>query len=267
SALASTVTSAVEPVKRAPSRSKASETEWAFELIASVNDVTDRGTVVGVSSRAPAQIVSPPPTPADRFVDLSLIGNGRAEFERRLAVDIRNEVATRAAWDLLLTTNQSNADVRITWPELSFVPKQYRLRIVDALTGEVQSLRSSSVLRLRTGREALTQRRLRLELYPAAEGGVRVSGLSVAPGRGGRGAGVSFSLSEDAAVTVKLVAANGRPVQTLGPIPLQAGLNNVPWDGRAVSSQAAPRGVYMLEVAARTDSGEVFRAVRSITLR
>jgi len=68
-------------------------------------------------------------------------------------------------------------------------------------------------------------------------------------------------------VQATIRSAAGRVVGTMNTGRASAaGFNALSWDSRA-AGKALPRGVYLIELTARTDDGQVARAVRTFRCR
>jgi len=184
-----------------------------------------------------------------------------------VAADLRSPNADRQEWQLAVQTNATGRDVRLTWPDLSELPDSARLRLVDLLTGESTAMRSVTSHTFRSDGRSATQRLFRIEQYPAQEGGLRLSSVSVSPGRAGAGVTVSFVLSDEADVQICVRSGSGRVV-TVSPLKhTRAGAGFVTWSGRAVDDRPAPRGIYLFELTARDAEGQATKAVRTAPIR
>ncbi|OIO97414.1 MAG: hypothetical protein AUJ96_23100 [Armatimonadetes bacterium CG2_30_66_41] len=247
------------------------DNSWSVELVASAGDATDSGNLLGVSPGRAVTVASPPAQPElSDFVELSFLQpTGAGEGGFRGEVDLRSAVSSRASWEVEVRTDRAGSEVRVLWPELSRLPSRYRLRFVDPTTGSAVAMRTSRYYSFQAERSGITARRFRVELIPAEEGGLRISGVSVVPaGRAsGGGLAVSYALSQDADVQVRVLSATGRQVGVLTRSSGRAGLNQVAWAARGADGRALPRGVYLVEITARDDEGQATRAVRTAPLR
>jgi len=98
-------------------------------------------------------------------------------------------------------------------------------------------------------------------------GALQVTAVSAAPTRAG-GAQVVFTLSAEAALTVRVLNIAGRPVRTLTrERPCPSGVNSLLWDGRSDTGLAAPPGAYVVHVQARSRSGAESRGLAVLSLR
>jgi hypothetical protein len=93
-----------------------------------------------------------------------------------------------------------------------------------------------------------------------------VSALSAAATRTG-GAQISFSLSEAATVTAEVLNLAGRRVATLARgRELEAGAQTLAWSGRSDEGPAAPNGLYLLRLEARSADGSVSRHLAGVPM-
>lgn len=241
---------------------------WSVELIARSGDLADRGNLLGVSRGRAVTVQSPPPTPDQSdFVELSFVsGHAGPSVPVRSEVDLRDSLAPHESWEVEVRTDRAGDQVQLTWPELSRVPNRYRLRLVDLLTGRVVAMRTSRSYTFGTNRSGITTRRFRVELTPAAETGLRLSNVAVTTrGRGpNAGLSISYVLSRDAEVQIRVLSPSGRAVGTANRMTGRAGANRAFWSGRQASGSAMTRGVYLVEITARDDEGQATRAVRIV---
>jgi hypothetical protein len=103
---------------------------------------------------------------------------------------------------------------------------------------------------------------------PEVAGGgaaVAVSGLSALPTAAG--AQLTFTLSSAAGVTATVLNVAGRPVKTIvADRSLEAGVHTLLWDRRADNGLAAPAGLYIVRLTARTQDGAQTSAVATVRL-
>jgi hypothetical protein len=92
-----------------------------------------------------------------------------------------------------------------------------------------------------------------------------VSALTAVPTRGG--AQVTFSLSADATVEVRVLNIAGRLVRMLTPgRDCTAGLNTFAWTGLSDAGLAAPNGRYLIQVRARMESGSQSQGITQVLI-
>jgi len=152
----------------------------------------------------------------------------------------------------------------LTWPDLSSVPRDASLILVDELTGKRQTMRTTASYRFRTG-AAGEVRTFRLEAAPVGAGRLIVTGVTVTPTRSGFA--LQYTLSQDAEVAIRLVSPTGRAVATLSATRSRGGPNVAALPTRTDAGQALPRGVYLVELQAAAEDGRRAKAVRSVAVR
>ena len=92
-----------------------------------------------------------------------------------------------------------------------------------------------------------------------------VSGVAAIPTT--TGVELAFTLSAEAAVTVTVSNLAGRRVATVTrAAPLPEGLQRLAWDGRGDTGTAVPGGRYLVSIEARTEEGQVARALAPVVL-
>jgi hypothetical protein len=97
-------------------------------------------------------------------------------------------------------------------------------------------------------------------------GAAIVTSLAAAPTR--VGAQVTFSLASAANVTATVVNVAGRPIRAIvADKPLEAGVQTLVWDRRAESGLAAPAGLYLIRLTARSADGGQSNALATVVLR
>ncbi|MGQ9730181.1 MAG: lectin like domain-containing protein [Candidatus Zipacnadales bacterium] len=82
------------------------------------------------------------------------------------------------------------------------------------------------------------------------------------------GAQLTLGLTDPAWVTVTVLNVAGRPIRTLITDKfMEAGTQTVLWNRRADNGLLVPRGVYLVQVTARSADGSLHRAITSLCLR
>lgn len=246
-----------------------SERRWAVKLAPQVEGAITAPAWIGCSDqfgRAGLKLPAPPVLRTDRpYVTVTV--SDAQDPSASLAVDLRSSTAGsgRLQWLVTVETDAQGRPVSLTWPDLSELPHTSALRLVDLTSGEVRSLRTATSYTFPAQARGVTRRRFRLELYPAYEGALRVSAMTVAPqlGRGGPGVNITFVISAEADVRLTVRNAAGRVVQTSPIRRSRAGSNTLIWNGRMTTGQPVPRGLYLFELTARDSTGRAVKAVRA----
>lgn len=90
--------------------------------------------------------------------------------------------------------------------------------------------------------------------------------VTVASAPTAAGAQIAVNLSAAANVTVQVRNLAGRPVATLYPGELTAGMHSLLWNGKSAQGTTAPAGTYLLDVQAKLASGAAVSAMASVAL-
>ena len=114
-----------------------------------------------------------------------------------------------------------------------------------------------------TGTGAPAEREI--QLRRGSSGALAVMGLAGVPTR--QGVEVTYVLSADAAVTATVLNVAGRPIRDLvQDKPQSAGRATLLWDLRASDGLPVPNGAYLVELAARSEDGQLARGVSRVSV-
>jgi hypothetical protein len=183
----------------------------------------------------------------------------------RYATDFITALSASHTWDLLVDTDIPNAEVMVSFPDLSELPRGYRAFLVDRDAGIRQSLRTRASYTYNSGPGA-GERRLAVEVTTDSAALLTVTGVSAVPTRGG-GVDIAFDLSQPARVQVAIVNAAGRLLRAIGADGvLPRGRGMVLWNGRSAQETLAPAGVYVVRVRAIGDDGQQASGVTALAL-
>jgi hypothetical protein len=113
-----------------------------------------------------------------------------------------------------------------------------------------------------------TVRRFRVTVeIGGAAGALRLTNIRAAASPGS-GVSISFTATKTALLNCVVYNAAGKIIGVAANNEtIRAGLNNVRWSGKNQQGLALPRGVYLIEMVARTEDGDRQSAVKSIRLR
>jgi len=244
---------------------------WSQRLVAragaSASDAIDLGVAADATDGCDPlrDIEKPPAMAAVPYVYLSFPHPDWNENAGAYGVDVRSATG-RKTWEFTAASNVRDADIVLTWPKIGDLPKDVSLTLVDEETGVRRSMRTSSGYQFRMA-SGTAVRRFRVEAGVAAQGVLRVSGLTAGPGRGGSRT-ITCSLSSGGSVDVTVTpAAGGRPVRRIARgLTRAAGLAQFVWDGRDEGGARVPSGVYLCEVRATGEDGQVAKAVTVLTV-
>jgi hypothetical protein len=250
------------PAGREPTRlrlRRAEADDWRFSLVAQAGKAAAE-CQLGVAREGRA--FEQPPAAPGASVEIFSLAEGRGE---PLAVDLRSPSSPGITWELAVRAAEPRAEVMLTWPDLRTVPGDYTLTLVDEETGQRRAMRTTSYYRFTSG-EGGRARRFRVEVKKSPGEALAITSLQVRPARGG-GLSINYVLSREAGVWVKVSTLHGQVVaypssEGSG----SRGTNTLVWDGCDEQGRPVPNGVYLCEVTAQGEDGELARAVRTIRI-
>jgi len=175
--------------------------------------------------------------------------------------DVRAANARRQTWDLEVTSTVADTPVRLTWPDLTSVPGELKPILVDRETGKRLYMRTSPGYTIPASDSGAT-RQLRIVMAADSAATLTVSSMAARPDRSG--VSLSYTLSQTASVTARVLNIAGRPIRVLASGVVQpAGSGTQVWNLSDQRGTRVPSGLYLFEIEARSDDGQVVRAVRS----
>jgi len=188
--------------------------------------------------------------------------NWRKRSPEILAVDMR-PLREKVVWDLVVEADDPNErELAVIWSGLSEVPSSVRLWLVDTETGQIVSLRSTSVYRFRMS----TQRRVLKLVAETSQSPLKLVGVRAVPTRGS-GAVIQGSLTAPANLTITVRSLTGRVAKVLAKEqPMPSGRWQILWDGRSHEGSPLPPGTYLCEVLAKDERGQQVRSVVAVTI-
>jgi hypothetical protein len=184
----------------------------------------------------------------------------------RFYSDIRSS-GSRDAWEVSVFTPQPNKTYTLSWSDLTGVPRNTRLILVDPATGHRQYLQSTSSYSFSSGSTAT--RKFRIEPENRSAGALQVLNLAarVTRGVGASTVEIGFDLNQSATVSTEIRGVDGRVIRRLSSgRAATAGTSTLVWDTRDDRAVSVPSGSYMVQITARTPEGESARSFRMITL-
>ncbi len=254
-----------------PARSAAtfvqSDKQWRLQLVARTNVSADSQTYVGVAKSAKDaktfRIYKPPVAPTKGAVSIAVQQSIDGK-PTRLAQSL-SEKAGQQEWTLQVYSKDAGP-VTVTWPNLSSIPKNYRVRMVDNATGTARDLRKSSGYTF-TSVERAT-RTITLQAVPgtparAVIGNVIVTRPSRSPGSSFT---ISYALASDATTTVRVLQGGQEIYAAVRGRADQAGQRTATWNLRDSANRSVAPGVYQIEIVAESVDGERVRRVVPVTV-
>lgn len=209
----------------------------------------DTASIAGVLQSLDADLEIANPPAVSPYVDLYFVSNDG----ERLACDVRSAAAGAQSWNFVVTTDLSGSQVALSLPDLSRIPADKTVTLVDEATGKRIYARTMNQY-VYTADET-GARRFRLEIAPRNDAGLTVSAASAR--QTGAGAVVTYSLSKPASVEVSVMNISGRPIRTLassGVAP--SGASQMVWNLQAANGTKVPSGRYLVKITAQSEDGQ-----------
>jgi hypothetical protein len=235
---------------------------WVIPVVARAADALDACSYAGVLPQAasnPAVYQMDNPPAVGPYVDLYFLGDGG----RRLAVDVRENRPVQT-WQFEVATSMADVQVDVQLPDLSEVPADKSVYLVDETAGKRMYARTLTTYSYQSGDGGT--RRFSLEVADRSETGLMITSAS-AQSAGGA-VTVSYTLSADAQVQVEVLNIAGRKVATLADgDTAPAGLSTCGWNGRSGSGTLVPGGRYLVRVSARADDGQQVQTLVPVQLQ
>jgi hypothetical protein len=255
----SPLTTAEEPNTRAYVRAAG---DFVIPLWAETPGGMDTSAVAGVldlaRSEPEAYAIENPPA-LEGSVDVYFV----SQTGQRLTCDIRGQSAGNLAYDFEVQTQQRNVPVTLRLPDLSQVPRDKAVTLVDLSNGKRVYARTMQAYTYNSGDGGV--RSFRLELGPPATG---LLTLSASAAVSTQGAVVTYTLSRAAQVDIEVVNISGRTVRLLqSGQPGTAGTSQTLWDLRNAGGSQVPSGTYLLRVRATTADGQQVSSVAPLMVR
>ncbi len=241
---------------------------WKVQLSVRAGAASDVNNFAGVSSRAAdgpdISDMRKPPMMAP-YVSLDFVHSDWGRAAGAYMEDIRSPLNGSKIWNFQVATDQPNADVVISWPNISRIPGKYRFTLEDVDTGRKVFMGTQAAYTYNSGARPAS-RKFRLVARLSASESLMITGLNAAPARG-QGTVLSYSLSGDATVGVEVITLTGKVVRKLASGAQSAGMRSAVWDNRDARGRNVPGGSYLMQVTAVGPDGQVVRAVQPATIR
>lgn len=261
---------------RAPTKSVATNSQWAqndrqwrLQLSArGVNGIDSQNYVGVVSDKKMVNqsILRKAPSSPGQNVELYLEDSidGKPVHLSQAIV----ERATRKDWNLSVKAREAG-DITLTWPNLPSVPRNMRFRVTDLASGESHDLRAVSGFTFRMAEPGV--RKLKLTMEPGGSTRPVIGNVLVSRSGDAKSANapvtVSYALSADATVTVRVLSNLNKEVYTITRGRSDtAGQNTATWPMRDNANRTVAPGLYHVEILAETPNGERVRRIVPINV-
>jgi|GEM_PF-2851834 len=248
-----------------PAAERAQRDVWEVAFNAADIDGTRQATMIlGAQDGATNQrdfgidIAAPPAAPDG----LSLTSRGGLGNESLLRDYRPLAGGATYRWDVTVS-GAPGAQIVLSWPKLTGLPKDYTLTLHDQVTGADRYLRTTTNYTVALGpREQ--ERQLVITAAPAAAGNLRVANLRAQRTRATGGASITCQVTQSANVTVEIRTLAGRMVRRFTAATAAQGLVTADWDGADSRGRRVPRGTYLCHVLAETAAGQRATAVATL---
>jgi len=241
---------------------------WKLPLVVRAGPLHSTAAYLGVAAQATdsADVAFDITTPPDfgpyvkvRFVQPQSLAAGAVYMS-----DVRGEVWPQR-WELQASSSLPDAEVTLSWPDLSGLPADVRPVLIDRDTGRRQYMRTTSQFSFRTGSNGGV-RNLAIEIGDQAADLLAVTSLDAA--RAGGSVVITYTLSKPAAVSVRVLNIAGRAVATVACDEIRsAGTCNALWNMRNATGSLVPAGTYLIQLSARAEDGQQISTLRAMRLQ
>ncbi|MBS1713178.1 MAG: hypothetical protein JST30_02450 [Armatimonadetes bacterium] len=244
-----------------------SDRQWRLQLSARTVNAMDSYNFVGVTTdkkKIPQLTLRKAPSAPQQPVELSI--ESQVDGKTAKLAQAITDRSGKTEWNVNVKVAEPG-EVTVTWPNLPSTPRKMRFRVTDLATGENHDLRSVSGYTFRMN--AAGVRKLKLTMEPGGSSRPVIGNVLVTrPGRAADSpVNVSYSLSADALVTVRVLSGTGKEVFTVTRGRADsAGQNSAKWAMRDSANRAVAPGVYRIEILAETPDGERVRRIVPVTV-
>ncbi len=227
-----------------------------IQVVARAEGAEDAVNICGVGDQA-FRLPNPPRMAGS--VDVYFVGDDGEP----LAMDIRTGPVTQR-WNLVVETDLPHTRVTVATPDLSRIPADCSVVLIDPATGAKTHLRTSAGYVFTTGANG-ARRKLILEVVPRSQTTL-LTGVT-AQQVGGARVVVTYQLTGPAAVTAKVLNIAGRVVRTLVTNRAEtAGRHTIGWNMDNESGSPVPSGTYLFVLQAQTEDGQQVKVVRPLAV-
>ncbi|MBC7286621.1 MAG: carboxypeptidase regulatory-like domain-containing protein, partial [Armatimonadetes bacterium] len=230
--------------------------DFVLNVVAETAASRDAAVLVGVISGAELRGENPPAMPG--MVDLWIEGEGEP-----MAADVRGQAMQTMSWRLAVQAPKNADQVALSVPDLSRVPADKQVTLVDLDTGKRVYMRTQARYVF-----PATENVRHFELRIEDRGGAALVVSSAQAVQRGANAVVTFSVSRAARVSAEVLNMAGRVVARLAQdrvVP--AGSNSLAWNLRGDSGAPVPAGRYLVRLVAVAEDGQQQVAVAQLIVR
>lgn len=238
-----------------------SERQYRVQLSARMANGSDTDNYIGyVADPAMATRLQLPKPPQAQDAVVEVVVEGAIDGLPTRMAQALTDRKTRTEFTVHVN-NREAGDVTVTWPNLASVPRNVRAKLIDVATGEVRDLRAVSGYTYFMSEAGTREFTVSIE----QGGSVRpvIGNVVVAQGdRSGGAMTISYALSANALVSVRVLSGSGKEVFTVTRGRADnSGENQVIWNLRDNANRAVAPGQYRVEILAETIDGERVRKI------
>jgi hypothetical protein len=237
------------------------EKQWRIQLAARMSGGADVENYVGYTNdpkKVPVLTWAKPPKSPE--MDVEMVIEGTVQGQPARVAQAITDKKTKTEFRVFVNSGKAG-DVTITWPNLPSIPRNVRAKLQDVATGEVRDLRAVSGYTYYMS--AAGSREFKVTLEQAGSSRPTIGNVLV--NQDSRGSGpmtISYALSADALVSVRVLSASGKEVYTVTRGRADSsGENQVLWNLRDNANRAVAPGTYRVEILAETPDGERVRKI------
>jgi len=240
---------------------------WSVQMEARTRNLADSYNYIGMSAHATsgndATKVPKPPLPTP-YVSVGIV---RSNSPAGVYAQDLQPLGGARSWEVVVSTDQADSDVVLSWEGMPSVPRNYRLTLTDKVSGQTVDMRQQASYKFHTGHPA-TSRSFVVTARPTVpEGRALLTDVFINPSRsaGGRAASayqIGYTVTQDARVDVSILSFGGHILGQISPSrAVTSGQNSVVWNGLDSVGRPLSAGTYVLQIRAVTASGDVTRLV------
>jgi len=237
---------------------------WEVPLTAHSAQGDDESHWFGIGTGAQvaqaSKLLAPPSAPIPGLeLDFSGEGSGRL-------VDLRGQGIANPVWRFTVTSPAPGDAVTLNWPDLSSLPSNLTLRLVNERTKGSCDLRSTAGYRFTMPANGQPVA-FRVEVQKREPVKITLFKVQAIAGQR-RGLQVQYTLSRDATAMVDIYSQNGTKIRHID-AGIAAGqtLNAITWDGCNAKGTAVPNGIYRVTLSVVDDGNHTARATTLSVLR
>lgn len=243
--------------------------QWRLQLSARTVNGIDSQNYVGVASDKKVltqNVLRKAPASPGQNVELSIEDTIDGAITK-LTQALVPRTSTKE-WTLNVKAREAG-DVTVTWPNLASMPRNLRFKITDPASGESHDLRNVSGYTFRLSEPGV--RKLKISVEPGGSSRPVIGQVVVTRSGGAKSASapvsVSYSLSTDANVTVRVLSNLNKEINTISMNkPVSSGQNTATWTLRDSANRTVAPGQYNIEIVAETLTGERVRRIVPVTI-